>query len=110
MPTRIGNRSYPPVVSDEQRGVMTDLLNDPGWRKLAQPQTQIGNRTYPDDTVGQAPPTSQPGAITPDLHEYARGMGKTANDLTLPELNAFIDQHYGAQPSPKTMYTLPRNY
>ena len=97
---RIGNRSYPPAVSEGQRSLMSGLLNDPGWQKL-----QIGNRTY-DETTGSAPPSG----ITPDLHNYARGLGKTANDLTLPELNDFIDQHYGAQPSPKQMYKLPSNY
>jgi hypothetical protein len=107
MPTRIGNRSYPPVVSDEQKGVMADLLNDPGWSKL-----RIGNRTYPDETtgvgVGAAPPIRN--TILPSVHSYAQGLGKTANDLSLDELNQFIDQHYGAMPAPKQMYRLPRNY
>jgi hypothetical protein len=73
--------------------------------------TRIGNRSYPDDeTTGSALPTAPPLPITPDLHHYAAGLGKTANDLTLPELNAFIDRHYGAGPQPKAMYKLPGNY
>lgn len=32
MADRKGQRS--PVLSDQQRGVMSDLLNDPGWQKL----------------------------------------------------------------------------
>jgi hypothetical protein len=117
MPTRIGNRSYPSVLSDEQRSVMTDLLNHPGWEKLVtgQPQTRIGNRTYAADPRNVVPPdettgSSAPAGITPSVHEYAAGMGKTANDLTLPELNQFIEQYYGARPSPKQMYRLPGNY
>jgi hypothetical protein len=106
---RIGNRTYPPVLSDQQRGVVRDLLNDPGWEKLTRPQTQIGNRTYADDTVGQAAPAAPPSKIMGDLHQYAAGLGKTANDLTLPELNQFIGQYGGSTP-PTTMYRLPSNY
>lgn len=111
MPTRIGNRSYP-AVSEGQRNVMSGLLNDPGWGKLL-----IGNRSYandpasvarPDETTGQAPPAPAPNAISSALQQYAAGLGKTANDLTLPELNEFIGRYGG--PVPKTMYTLPRNY
>ena len=104
--TRIGNRSYPPAVSDEQRSVMSGLLNDPGWQRL----TQIGNRSYGDETTGSAPPPYSGKGITYDLHGYASGLGKTANDLSLDELNDFIDRHYGAQPQPKQMYKLPSNY
>lgn len=107
MPVRIGNRSYPsPVLSDQQRGVMTDLLNDPRWQKF-----QIGNRTYVDDTVGQAPPPSAPvqNKITGALHGYAAGLGKSANDLTQDEMNQFLQQWGGSTP-PAQLYKLPRNY
>jgi hypothetical protein len=71
--------------------------------------TRIGNRSYPDETTGSGAPPIR-NTISADVHGYAQGLGKTANDLSLDELNQFIDHHYGAMPAPKQMYRLPRNY
>ena len=67
---------------------------------------RIGNRTYADEVMGGTPPVRN--VITDALHGYAAGLGKSANDLTLPELNAFMSR-WGEQ-APNVMYKFSKSY
>lgn len=74
--------------------------------------TQIGNKTYPDDTtgVGAGPSRADTNNIMRALQSHASSLGKSPNDLSLPELNDFIAQFYAKRPAPNAMYKLPGNY